>query len=190
MDEAEAIRCCQQGERDAFHFLVERYGKVLYGTAYLMTGDAGLSEDLVQEAFLQAWQGMPSFRPGANFKAWILRILTNQVVTKRRRRRVPEVPLAQGMALPDSSIGAEEMTISEEERLYIRRILETLTGEQRETVVLRYYADLTVPEMAKALGCREGTVKSRLHRALARLRHVPHLEARKQPSLREGEGVS
>ena len=92
--------------------------------------------------------------------------------------------------MPDSSNDAEELAINEEERQHIRRILEALPHEQRETVVLRYYADMTIPEIAKALGCREGTVKSRLHRALARLRNVSLLEARKQPSLREGEGAS
>ena len=162
----------------------------MYGTAVLMTHDRALAEDLVQETFLHAWQGMPSFRTGGSFKAWILRILVNQAMTKRRKKRVPEVPLAEGMALSDSSNDAEELAINEEERLHFRRILEILPHEQRETVVLRYYADLTVPEIARALGCREGTVKSRLHRALARLRDVFPLEARKQPSLREEEGAS
>ena len=189
MDEAEAIRRCQRGDRDGFRILVERCGRVLYGTAYLITRDAGLAEDLVQEAFLQAWRGMPSFRPGGSFKPWILRILVNQAMTKRRKRRVIEAPLPEGMATPDTSKSVEELVLEDEERQHIGRILEILPHEQRKTVVLRYYADLTVPEIARALGCREGTVKSRLHRALARLREVP-LEARQQPSLREGKGAS
>lgn len=189
MDEAEAIRCCQQGERDAFHFLVDRYGKVLYSTAYLITGDAGLSEDLVQEAFLHAWQGMPSFRTGGNFKAWILRILVKQAVTKRRKRRVVEVPVAEGMDLSDPSSDGEELAINEEERQHIWGTLDALPREQREVVVLRYCADLTIPSIARALSCREGTVKSRLHRALVRLRDLS-MGASGQPGTREERGAS
>ena len=68
MDEAEVIHRCQRGERDAFRFIVERYGKVLYGTAYMMTRDRALAEDMVQEAFLLAWRNISSFRLGTSFK--------------------------------------------------------------------------------------------------------------------------
>ena len=73
MDEEEVICRCQGGEHDAYRFLVERFEKVLFGTAYMMTRDRHLAEDLVQEAFLLAWRNISSFRLGTNFKAWLLR---------------------------------------------------------------------------------------------------------------------
>lgn len=62
MDEAEAIRRCRERDEHAFPFLVERYAKVLYNTAYRITGDRGRAEDLVQETFLRAWRSLPSLR--------------------------------------------------------------------------------------------------------------------------------
>ena len=115
MDEEEAIRRSQEGEHNAFRFLVERHSRVLHGTTYLMTQDRALAEDMAQEALLLAWRGLPSFKGGTNFRAWLLRILVNR-------------------------------------------------------------SDLTVPEVTRALGCREATVKSRLHRAMTRLRELLHGE--------------
>jgi len=172
LDEPEAIRRCQLGELDPFRFLVERYGKTLYGTAYLMTRDQGLAEDLVQETFLRAWRGMPSFRHSGSFKAWIVRILVNRAMSERRKRRVPEAPLAEAATSSGDQNGVEEMVLRRDERDRIRRALEKLSQEQRGAVILRYYTGLTVPQIASALGCRQGTVRSRLHRALARLREA------------------
>ena len=170
MEEGEVIRRCRAGERDAFRFVVERYGKLLYGTAYMMTRDRTLAEDMVQEAFLLAWRNISSFRLGTSFKAWLLRILVNRTISEQRKKRVTQIELAEeAAALPDSG-ETEELVLQEEERQLISQCLETLPQDQRQAVVLRYYADLTVPEIAKTLGWREGTVKSRLHRALGRLR--------------------
>ena len=85
MDETEVIRRCQDGESEAFRFVVERYGKVLYGTAYMMTRDRSLAEDLVQEAFLLAWRNISAFRSGTNLRAWLLRILVNRTRTELRK---------------------------------------------------------------------------------------------------------
>ena len=170
MDEADIIRRCQDGDREAFRSVVEWYGRVLYGTAYMMTRDRPLAEDLVQEAFLLAWSNILSFRPGTNLRAWLLRILLNRTISEQRKKRVTQIELDEGAAtVPDPDPG-EKLVLREEERERIRRGLGTLPLEQRQVVVLRYYADLTGPEIAKTLGWREGTVRSRLHRALAQLR--------------------
>ena len=169
MHESEAILRCQKGERKPFRLLVERYGKVLYGTAYRMTRDRGLAEDMVQEAFLRAWSAIPSFR-GGSFKAWIVRILVNHVMGERRKTRIQETPLLEDVAsVPDRG---EELVLQEEECKRIRGALEDLPQEQKEVVVLRYYAGLSLSEIARAMGCRQGTVKSRLHRAMDRLRRT------------------
>jgi len=137
-----------------------------------MTRDRGLAEDLVQETFLRAWRGMLSFRGGGNFKAWTVRILVNHVMSERRRKRVREELLAEGMAEAGDVDTGEELVLRKEERDRIRRALEKLPQEQRDVVVLRYYTGLTLPQIAQGLGWRRGTVKSRLHRALGHLREV------------------
>ena len=150
--------------------MVDRYGKVLFGTAYMMTRDRPLSEDLAQEALLLAWTHIGSFEIGTNLKAWLLRILVNRTISEQRKKQVTQVELEEGAAALSAPDVAVESVIMTEERERVRRCLETLPFEQKQAVVLRYYADLTGPEIAATLGWREGTVRSRLHRALAHLR--------------------
>ena len=170
MDETQAVQLCQEGNESAFQVIVERYGDVMFGTAVLMTRDRALAEDLVQEALLLAWKGLPRFRAGSNLKAWLLRILVNRVISDRRRRRVDEVEMDASYNEPVEPESAIQTVISAEEAERIRAALSLLPFEPRQAIVLRFYAGMTIPEIAEMLGWREGTVKSRLHRALRQLR--------------------
>ncbi|MCH8102313.1 MAG: sigma-70 family RNA polymerase sigma factor [Chloroflexi bacterium] len=179
MDETEAVRLCQEGHESAFQVIVERYGDVMYGTAVLMTHDRALAEDLVQDALMLAWKGFSRFRAGSNLKAWLMRILVNRVISDRRRKRVDEVEMDASyneLVEPGSTI---QTVISAEEAERIRAALLELPFEPRQAVVLRFYAGMTIPEIAETLGWREGTVKSRLHRALRQLKDV--LESQPDP---------
>ena len=95
MTEDQAVMRCQHGERDAFRYLVERYQDVVFGTAYNMTGNRALAEELAQEAFLSAWKGIRSFRRGRPFKPWLIRILVNAVMAHRRKRSVETTPIEE-----------------------------------------------------------------------------------------------
>jgi RNA polymerase sigma-70 factor (ECF subfamily) len=180
VDETQAVQLCQEGHEAAFQVIVERYGNVMYGTAVLMTRDRALAEDLVQEAFLLAWKGIPRFRAGSNLKAWLLRILVNRVISDRRRKRVDEVEMDASYNEPVEPESSVQTVISAEEAERIRAALSELPFEPRQAVVLRFYAGMTIPEIAETLGWREGTVKSRLHRALRQLRNV--LETQPDPA--------
>ena len=172
MTDNEAIVRCQNGDRDAFRYLVERYKDVLFGTAVLMTGNRAVAEEQVQEALLSAWRGIRGFRLGRPLKPWLLRILVNSVLSHQRRRALPTVnldgnsPDAPVAIIPDPAETLDAL----ESRLALRRAIADLSPEHRRVVALRYFAGLTVPEVARTLDIREGTVKSRLHRALAILR--------------------
>ena len=173
MTDNEAIERCQDGDREAFRHLVERYKDVLFGTAVLMTGNRAIAEELVQEALLSAWRGVRTFRRGSPVKPWVLRILVNSVLSERRKRFIPTVYLENdGHDEPDAGVADSAETMDAlENRLVLRRGIQGLSPEHRQVVALRYFAGLTVPEVARTVGVREGTVKSRLHRALALLRH-------------------
>ena len=164
-----AIVRCQDGDRDAFRYLVERYKDVLYGTACLMTGSRAHAEDHVQEALLAAWRGIRGFRKGLPFKPWLVRILVNVVLSQRRRRTVPTLNLGEE-DWPEDSTDMAETAAAKEDRQAVRRALVGLSPEHRQVIVLRYFAELTVSEVAQSLNVREGTVKSRLHRALGSLK--------------------
>ncbi len=169
MTDEMAIVLCQEGDRDAFRYLVERYKDVLYGTACLMTGSRAHAEDHVQEALLSAWRGIRGFRKGLPFKPWLVRILVNVVLSQRRRRTVPTLSLGEE-DWPEDSTDVAETAAAKEDRQAVRRALVGLSAEHRQVIVLRYFAELTVTEVAQSLNVREGTVKSRLHRALGSLR--------------------
>ncbi len=169
MNDEEAVRCCQHGAPEAFRHVVEEYGKVLYGTAYLMTRDPDTAEDLVQEAFLSAWKGIRSFDIGRPLKPWLMRILVNEVMTYRRRRSLATTSLEEGME-PEGNDDPAELAETKDSSEQVRRALESLSEEHKQVVILKYFDDLSVPEISSVLKCPTGTVKSRLHRALDQLR--------------------
>lgn len=176
-----AIARCQDGDRDAFHFLVERYQDVLYGTAFLMTGSRTHAEDHVQEALLSAWRGIPGFRKGRPFKPWLVRILVNEVLSHRRRRSLPTRSLEDDDEHPGEAIDPAEAAATQEDRRAVRTALAALTAEHRQVIVLRYFAELSVAEVAQSLHVREGTVKSRLNRAIRSLEEqLGHLGYKKE----------
>ena len=169
MTDSEAVLRCQGGNRDAFRDLVEKYKDLLYGIAYLMTNNRASAEEQVQEAFLSAWQGIKGFRRERPFKPWLVRILVNGILAQRRRRSVATAPLEESASHPEA-VGLEDEVAALEDRQTVRKALTCLSHEHRQVVVLRYFADMTVPQVAQSLKMREGTVKSRLHRALGQLR--------------------
>jgi RNA polymerase sigma-70 factor (ECF subfamily) len=171
-EEADLIRRCQAKDKDAFRLLVENYRKVMFGTAYLMTKDRGLAEDALQDALLQMWKHLPSLRQGVSLKAWAIRIVVNEVNRQWRTKRVPTVPLEYAPDIADDCEDAAAAMIRSEDHQNLRRALEHLPREIKETVILRYFSDLTVPEVAKIMGKPEGTIKSRLSRALTRLNEI------------------
>ena len=173
-EEAEIIRRCQDGDRDAFRFIVERYGSMLHGTAYLMTRNHAIAEELSQEALILAWRGIKGFK-GGSLKAWLAKILVNKSVSQSRRKDfgamdIDDPSTPQPMAGQSDDPAAATQTGMEQAR--VRAALEVLPEDQREVVTLRFFSELSVVETAEALGIREGTVKSRLSRAMERLRGV------------------
>jgi len=170
--EAALIRRCQEGDKAAFGMLVEQYRTVLFGTAYLMMRDRGLAEDAVQEALIQIWKHLPSFRLKSSIKTWLVRIVINEVKQQNRKKKLTMIPLESANQEIGMIDGAGIALSRDEERQNLREALDKLQPEHREAVVLRYYSDLTVPEIAAVMGEREGTIKSRLSRALDQLGEI------------------
>ena len=132
-EEAEIIRRCQGGDREAFRFIAERYGSMLHGTAYLMTRNHAIAEELSQEALILAWRGIKSFN-GGSLKAWLAKILVNKSVSQSRRKDFG------AMDIDDPA--AANQTVLEQER--VRAALEVLPEDQREVVTLRFFSNVLV----------------------------------------------
>lgn len=160
------IQRCQAGDREAFRSLAERYEAMLYGIAYLMVHEKEHAADMVQETLLKMWTHLPALRNTNKIKPWLIRILTNEINEKGRKRKLPSVDIENYSELPDESEGIEKSLERHETRKSVRDVLTNLPEAQRETVVLRYFGDMKISEIAFVMGCRKGTVKSRLNRAL------------------------
>jgi len=173
--EDQFIANCQRGEKSSFEPLVEEYGDVVFGTVLLMTRDRALAEDLTQETFLLAWRGIKTFRLGAPFRPWLLRIAVNRVKSWRRRRWLNIIPLADS-AESTSEPGPDSAFEQQWEHERVRQAIAQLTADEQRVLVLRYFSELTVPEIASTLRCPAGTVKSRLHRAHGAMRERLHAE--------------
>lgn len=160
----------RDGDRDAFDQVVARYGLQVLRTARLILRDQGLAEDACQETFLKAWRKLDTLRdqePGP----WLIRIAANESISAyRRRHRFDRLAERFGRRDP------EPKTVSTEERIDLSRALDLLSTEQRAVIVLHYYQDQSVEDLAGALGIPVDTAKSRLKAALRRLRSLTGAE--------------
>jgi RNA polymerase sigma-70 factor (ECF subfamily) len=173
--ELDLITRAQGGDRWAFNELVRRHRQGVVNVVYRMCGDTNTAEDAAQEAFIRAWQHLPSYRPQSPFRNWVYRIATNAARDVLRREReiidVDELPLAA----PDA--GPEATAEGRERSEHVRQAVLSLPSASREVLVLREYEGLSYREIAETLSIPIGTVMSRLNYARNRLRQslAPYL---------------
>jgi RNA polymerase sigma-70 factor (sigma-E family) len=152
-------------DREGFEQLIATRSQALLRSAYLMTGDAHLAEDLLQTALAKMIPRWSRLRDPGAAEAYLRRVMTTTYLKWWRRRWRNEVP---SETLPDAPLG--DVYADVDVRDALRRALATLTARQRAIVVLRFYEDLSEERVAELLGCSPGTVKSTSSRALAKLR--------------------
>lgn len=173
-DDAEAAARARDGDLDAFEVLVVRYAVVAHRTAALLGGGDDAA-DIVQEAFVKAFRGLHGFHPDAPFRPWLLKIVANEtrnVQRSARRRAGAHLRLASEAALwPDDSEPSPELAaLAAERRARLLAAVRGLPERDRLVITCRYFLELDEAETAAVLGWPRGTVKSRLSRALGRLR--------------------
>ncbi len=173
LEERARIERAQEGDAGAYETLVRQYQDVAFRTAYLITGTAAEAEDAAQEAFVKAWYALGRFRLDAPFRPWLLRIVANEA-RNRRTAAGRRINLALRARERDPNGGAapspEAVALRAEQREMLLGAINRLREEDRLVIGYRYFFDLSEAEMATALDCARGTVKSRLSRALGRLR--------------------
>ncbi len=187
LEDAELVRAAQRGDVDAYAQLVERYRETAFRVAYMVGRSAADAEDAAQEAFVKAFYALGRFRPDAPFRPWILRIAANEARNRSRSARRREglaVRLAQGLPSGDAAPSPEGAALDRETKETLVRALAALPERDRLVIGYRYLLGLSESETAAVLEVRPGTVKSRLSRALDRLRDLLPTEA---PSTRELE---
>ncbi|MDD4888372.1 MAG: sigma-70 family RNA polymerase sigma factor [Phycisphaerae bacterium] len=165
------LRKARDGDHGAFHELVDRHARSLYGLAFHLTGNATDAEDVVQETLLGAFRGLAGFREQASVKTWLAQILVRQAAgLYRRERRHKDAQRGDGGDEFDPPVASTQRQA--EFQMDLGAALQSLSPEHREVIVLREMQDLTYEEIASVLGVPRGTVESRLHRARRELRQL------------------
>jgi len=181
MDEAVLIKAAKKGDLDSFNRLVLAYQDMVYNQAYRLMGEHASAEDATQETFISAYKKLWTYR-GGSFRAWLLRIVTNNCYDElRRRKRKPTTPLEpfnrdeeeieSPTWLEDPSETPEKAAERSDMRNALHKCLGELPPEFRAVVILVDIQGLDYAEAAQAIGKPLGTVKSRLARARVRMRN-------------------
>jgi len=180
MKEQKAIEKLKAGDIGGLKALVRQYQVQAVRTAYLITRDRARAEDIVQAAFIRAYERIDQFDSGRPFGPWFLRSVANdalKAVTRGKAHLSLEAERGRGEAtladfLADLDPGPEEIVEAAEARQAVWDALGELPPEQRAAIVLYYYLDLSVAETATRLSCPLGTIKWRLHAARERMRRL------------------
>ena len=167
------VRQMKEGDKASFDLLYEKYRNTALRTAYLITGNFSLSEDIVQDTFVKVYLHCGELKNDSGFKAWMMQILVRTAYRsgKKASRELPDEEVVQKAdtgGIPSSL----EQVLARDEAGAIAEAVRALPMKQRSVVVLYYYQEYRISEIAKILGCLEGTVKSRLHTAKKQLRRM------------------
>ena len=167
-----------QGDEKAFGDIVDQYSALMLRTATMIVADRDIAEDVVQDAFIQAWHHLADLREAGALRPWLMRIVVNQCISFKRR-------LARTTAFVRQSLSEQEIDLTAQiadhhkgrlERDWdLAQAIDDLPTKQRIVIVLHYYNGMTLPEMAKVLQTSENTLKKRIQAALNNLRRVLRL---------------
>jgi RNA polymerase sigma factor (sigma-70 family) len=175
LEDVDLIERARDGDVRAYGDLVERYRDIAFRTAYLITRSVADAEDAAQEAFVKAYYALGRFRTQSPFRPWILRIVANEArnrVRSARRREGLMLRVAEDRPSGGAAPSPEAAALDRERDEALLAAMATLSEPDRQIITCRYLLDLSEAETADTLGLRRGTVKSRLSRALGRLRAV------------------
>lgn len=167
----------RRGDKVAFGKLIEAYQTPVYNLAYRMLGNADEAEEAAQEAFIRAYTRLDSYDPSHKFSTWLLSITSNFCIDQIRKRRAVllsiDEPLPPHPALhSDNNKGPEGQFLVNEEQSLVQSMLNELQPEYRETVILRYWYEMSYEEIAESMRTTVSAVKSRLFRARRQLAEI------------------
>ena len=185
LEESTLIQRATQGEAAAWEPLMLAHQEAVFRFAYLFLGDPADAEDVTQEAFLRAWDNLKRFDPDRPLRPWLLGIAANLARNRRRSAARYLAALTRSLrADPPTGPSVEETSALGQEARQLWKAVRRLNLDDQQVIYLRYFLDLSTADASQALDVAEGTVKSRLSRALGRLRAVIETDF---PLLAEGQ---
>lgn len=173
--EQDWIRRAQRGDVSAYDALVRAYETLAFRAAYLITRDAHEAADAAQDAFVRAYRALNTFRLDEPFRPWLMRIVTNQALNRiqaSKRRANMNERFVQNENETREPNDAQKNLETREQNEKLMRAVQRLKPDEQTLITLRYFLELPEAEVAHTLKIPQGTVKSRLHRTLAKLREI------------------
>lgn len=175
MEDSEAnwITQARAGDQSAFTRLVEAYQTPVYNLAYRMLGNSVEAENAAQETFIRMYTKLDTYDPKRKFSSWLLAIASHYCVDVLRRRRMnylslDDLPPMIELSMPKTT-QPEQVVVRDQDASAVQKLLEALPPNYRTPVILRYWYDMSYREIAETMGVTESTIKTRLHRARAKL---------------------
>lgn len=169
--DSDALQRATSGDAEAFGVLVARHIAAARRVATVVMGDRDGVDDVVQEATIRSWQRLDTFRPGAEFRPWYLKVVANTARNHLRGSgRRGRLQLRAAAREVTEAGGVDEVVVVREEHREVLEALNRLDEADRLVLALRHFEAMSEAQMAEVLDCAPGTVKSRLSRATARLR--------------------
>jgi RNA polymerase sigma-70 factor (ECF subfamily) len=181
--ERELVERARQGDRVAFGELAVTVGDRLHAVAHRILRDRELAGDVTQQALVKIWQELPRLRDSDLFAGWCYRVLVNACRDELRRRRRP----AADLNLNENDAWMPDASMSVADRDQLDRAFGRLSVDHRSVVILHYYLDYSLAEIATIVNVPVGTVRSRLHYARRIMRSA--IEADRRPALTGGRSV-
>lgn len=171
MEEIKLVQQLKAGDKRAFDTLYEVYKNILLRMAYLVSGNMSDAEDIVQETFVKCYLHIGGLKKAEGFKPWLFQILyrTAYRQTKKRGREIPKEDMGVQAESTDGVTPLDRIVRTEKEKM-VYDAVQGLDVKHRTAIVMYYYNEMTAKEIARILGCTQGTVKSRLHNARKKLK--------------------
>jgi RNA polymerase sigma factor (sigma-70 family) len=184
LEETELIQRAVQGDLNAWEPLMQAHQEPVFRFAYLFLGDPDEADDIAQETFLRAWNHLRSFDPARPLRPWLLGICANLARNRKRSAGRYLAALTRAFRFDlQTTADTEENIAKNLDGNQLWRAVQTLKADDQQVIYLRFFLDLSTAEAAQTLDVAEGTIKSRLNRALGRLREIIQTDF---PSLSEG----
>lgn len=174
MRDEEIIAYIVKGKTELFSVIIDRYQSKVFSTAYNYTHDMEEARDLTQEIFIKLYNNLQSYQNKASFSTWLYRIAVNRCIDWTRKKRLQTVSaISEGSedeldifdTIADSGSGPEEALIKQENKLYIRKVVEGLPEIYKTVIILYYFEDFNPQEISNIMDVPKRTVETRLYRA-------------------------
>jgi RNA polymerase sigma-70 factor (ECF subfamily) len=175
LDESRLIERARRGDLDAYTALVQTHQEAAFRVAYAILSDGDDAQDAAQDAFIRAYHALGRFDTRRPFRPWLMRIVTNSALNRikaARRRQAMTERYAINTLSTQSEPAIEARVLARERGRRVREAMNHLKPDDQSLLVMRYFFDLSEAELARTFNVAAGTIKSRLHRALAKLRDV------------------